>query len=224
MKISIIVPLLNEADALPDLLTHLTYWREHDCEVLLVDGGSSDGSPERILAQGFTLLSAPRGRARQMNAGAARASGDLLLFLHADSRLPDDGLEQLRRLDDLSADIWGRFDVRIQGRPWMLRVIARAMNLRSRLTGIATGDQAIFVGRALFERVGGYPDQPLMEDIELTDRLRKVQRPLCLDGPVLTSGRRWEQCGVWRTIGLMWQLRWAYWRGAAAEQLAGRYR
>jgi len=224
MKISIIVPLLNEAPGLPALLDHLSRWRDRGCEVLIVDGGSSDGSPEQVLARGFTLLTAPRGRAGQMNAGAAKASGDLLLFLHADSRLPDDGVEQLRHVANASPDIWGRFDVRIQGQPAMLRLIAGAMNLRSRLTGIATGDQAIFVGRELFERVGGFPDQPLMEDIELSDRLRALQRPLCPKGPVLTSGRRWERYGVWRTVLLMWQLRWAYWRGVPAAQLAGRYR
>lgn len=224
MKLSIIVPVLNEAENLPALLAHLESWREQGCEVLFVDGGSDDGSQDRVLAAGFSLIEAPRGRASQMNAGAAQASGDLLLFLHADSRLPDDGLEQLRRSEPTWPDCWGRFDVRIEGEPFMLKVIARLMNLRSRLSGIATGDQAIFVGRRLFDRVAGFPDQPLMEDIELSRRLLKQGAPQCLKGPVITSGRRWQRYGLWRTVLLMWYLRWSYWRGTPAEQLAGRYR
>ncbi|GGC01461.1 glycosyl transferase family 2 [Marinobacterium zhoushanense] len=223
MKLSIIVPVLNETENLPGLLEHLGQWRERGCEVLVVDGGSEDGSQGQVIGAEFPLIEAPRGRASQMNAGAAHASGDLLLFLHADSRLPGDGLAQLQRAEHTWPDIWGRFDVRIEGKPLMLKLIARLMNLRSRLSGIATGDQAIFVGRTLFEAVGGFPDQPLMEDIELSRKLRSRQPPACLPGPVATSGRRWERYGLWRTVLLMWRLRWAYWRGAPAEQLAERY-
>ncbi|MBR9883991.1 MAG: glycosyltransferase family 2 protein [Oceanospirillales bacterium] len=223
MTLSIIVPVLNEADHLPALLEHLARWREQGCEVVLVDGGSRDGSCDLIRQGGFSLVETGRGRARQMNAGAAIASGDMLLFLHADSRLPDDARLQIQRIDRTLESVWGRFDVEIEGRPLMLKVVSGMMNIRSRLTGIATGDQAIFVSRALFEKAKGYPDQPLMEDIELSRSLLQLCRPQCLKGPVQTSGRRWESRGVWRTILLMWQLRWAYWRGARAEQLARRY-
>jgi rSAM/selenodomain-associated transferase 2 len=169
------------------------------------------------------VVDAPRGRALQMNAGAARARADALLFLHADTRLPPMGDELV--LQALAGGAcWGRFDVRIEGRPWMLRVVAALMNLRSRASGIATGDQAIFVTREAFERVGGFPVQPLMEDIEISRRLKRLGRPACLGARVCTSGRRWEQRGVWRTILLMWRLRWRYWRGESAAQLAQAYR
>jgi rSAM/selenodomain-associated transferase 2 len=158
-----------------------------------------------------------------MNAGAARARSPVLLFLHADTHLPPQADAQvLRAVADGAC--WGRFDVRIDGRPPMLRVVAALMNLRSRLTGIATGDQAMFVTRAAFEQVGAFPVQPLMEDIELSRRLRRLAPPACLRERVRTSGRRWEQRGVWRTILLMWRLRWRYWRGESPARLAEAYR
>lgn len=223
MRISIILPVLNEAAGLPALLAALAPLRAGGAELIFVDGGSTDASRSLIAAAGLTCLASPRGRARQMNAGAAAATGDVLLFLHADTRLPADALTAIRSAIAAGAR-WGRFDVRIEGRPLMLKVVARMMNLRSRLTGIATGDQAIFVTRAAFNAVGGFPVQPLMEDIELSRRLLVTSRPACLRARVITSGRRWEQRGVWRTIVLMWQLRWAYWRGVPAAQLAKRYR
>jgi rSAM/selenodomain-associated transferase 2 len=157
-----------------------------------------------------------------MNAGAALAKGDALLFLHADTELPAQALSVIELA--LRRRRWGRFDVALAGRPWMLRLIAAMMNLRSRLTGIATGDQAIFVARAAFGAVGGFPDQPLMEDIELSRRLKRLGPPACLSDRVVTSGRRWENHGVWRTVLLMWRLRFDYWRGVPAERLALRYR
>ena len=224
MALSIIVPMLNEAAALPVLLAQLAHWRARGCEVVLVDGGSTDGSADMARAAGFTVVDAERGRARQMNAGAALARGEVLLFLHADTQLPADADVAVRAaLADGRRD-WGRFDVRIAGRSPMLRVVAGLMNLRSRLTGIATGDQAMFVRREAFDAVGGFPLQPLMEDIELSQRLLWRSRPACLRARVTTSGRRWEQRGVWRTIVLMWRLRWAYWRGVPAEVLAEAYR
>ena len=224
MALSIIVPMLNEAAALPGLLAQLARWRTRGCEVVVVDGGSTDGSATMARAAGFTVVDAERGRARQMNAGAALARGEVLLFLHADTQLPADADVAVRAaLADGRRD-WGRFDVRIAGRSPMLRVVAGLMNLRSRLTGIATGDQAMFVRREAFDAVGGFPLQPLMEDIELSRRLLRVSRPACLRARVRTSGRRWEQRGVWRTILLMWRLRWAYWRGVPAERLAEAYR
>ena len=224
MALSIIVPMLNEAAALPGLLAQLARWRTRGCEVVVVDGGSTDGSATMARAAGFTVVDAERGRARQMNAGAALARGEVLLFLHADTQLPADADAAVRgALADERCD-WGRFDVRITGRAPMLRVVAGLMNLRSRLTGIATGDQAMFVRREAFDAVGGFPVQPLMEDIELSRRLLRRSRPACLRARVTTSGRRWEQRGVWRTIVLMWRLRWAYWRGVPAEVLAEAYR
>lgn len=223
MMLSIIIPLLNEAQSLPDVLARLTAARREDVEVIVVDGGSSDDSAAIAKAAGFTVIRAERGRALQMNAGAAAAAGDVLLFLHADTHLPERFGTLIRDALGSGRHVWGRFDVRISGRSWMLLVVARLMNLRSRLTGIATGDQALFVTRAAFQRVGGFPKQPLMEDIELSKRLRRLSPPACLAQPVTTSGRRWESRGVWRTILLMWRLRWRYWRGASPEQLAREY-
>ena len=190
----------------------------------LADGGSSDGTAERAAPGVDAVVASPRGRALQMNAGAAAARSDVLLFLHADTRLPP--LADVRVLQALAGGAcWGRFDVRIEGRPWMLRVVGTLMNLRSRWSGIATGDQAIFAERALFDEAGGFPDQPLMEDIEWSRRLRaRGERPACLRARVRTSGRRWETRGVWRTIVLMWRLRWRYWRGESPEALARAYR
>ncbi|NMM25852.1 MAG: glycosyltransferase family 2 protein [Glaciimonas sp.] len=223
MKLSIIVPVLNEAQALPLLLERLLPLLRHGCEVIIADGGSDDGSADIAQCAGFTLVRSARGRARQMNAGAARASFDTLLFLHADTQLPD-GAAVLVEQALSGRYCWGRFDVCIAGRAFMLRVVGRMMNLRSRLSGIATGDQAMFVSRAAFDAVGGFPDQPLMEDVELSKRLRKFSRPACVKRCVTTSGRRWETRGVWRTILLMWRLRWGYWRGVPASQLAQAYR
>jgi len=224
LVISIIVPVLNESAVLTALLERLLPLQQHGCEVLLVDGGSVDGSVDRIEATGFRVVHSQRGRAIQMNAGAAQATGDVLLFLHADTELPHGAIEGVR--DALANDKhrWGRFDICISGRHWMLPVIATMMNLRSRMTGIATGDQAMFVGRATFDAVGGFANLPLMEDIELSGRLRRITPPACIAHRVTTSGRRWETRGVWRTMVLMWRLRWNYWRGVAPELLAQAYR
>ncbi len=209
MQLSIIVPILNERPGLPDLLQRLQALQYHGAEVIIVDGGSSDGSATVAETAGFTVFHSERGRARQMNVGAAKASGDTLLFLHADTHWPEDITHHIEQALADSRHRWGRFDVNISGQPSMLRVIATLMNLRSRLTGIATGDQALFMTRAIYDSVGGFPEQPLMEDIEICKRLRQHTPPVCLTVRVTTSGRRWEQCGVWRTIFLMWRLRWA---------------
>lgn len=223
VNLSIIIPVLNEADGIAATLQELAPLRARGVQVIVVDGGSHDNS----LAQAQPLvdhaLAGPQGRARQMNSGAALAEGKVLLFLHADTRLPD--AADTLVLDAVTAGArWGRFDVDIEGHSPMLRVIATMINLRSRLSGIATGDQAIFVQRETFEAVGGFPDQSLMEDIELSRRLRRLAVPACLRARVSTSGRRWESRGVWRTIVLMWRLRWRYWLGASPEQLARAYR
>jgi len=221
--LSIIVPVLNEEAGIAAALAALGDLRRFGHEVIVVDGGSSDRTVELARPLADLVIAAPRGRASQMNAGAAQASGDTLLFLHADTRLPPAAdcaiVEGLRR----SGRRWGRFDVAIDGRHPMLRFVAAMMNLRSRATGIATGDQAIFVTRAAFADCSGYPDIPLMEDIALSRRLKHVSRPLCLKARVTTSGRRWEQRGVFRTILLMWRLRLAYFLGVEPHALARRY-
>ena len=221
--ISVIVPVLDEAGTLARSLRPLQPARGREVEVIVVDGGSRDGT--RRVARPFCdrVLHAPRGRARQMNAGAAAARGEVLLFLHADTELPEGWPRMVR--DALAARDreWGRFDVRLDGAHPLLRVVERAMNLRSRLSGIATGDQAIFVTRESFRRAGGFPDIALMEDVALSRALRTRSRPVCLRAPVTTSSRRWERNGILRTIVLMWRLRLAYAFGADPERLARRY-
>jgi rSAM/selenodomain-associated transferase 2 len=223
MRLSLIVPVLNEAEGITATLSRLQPLRDRGHEVIVVDGGSTDTTAERARRLADQVLVARKGRARQMNAGAAVASGDVLLFLHADTRLPGRARYAIEAALTHSSRVWGRFDVRIEGSPRMLKIVALMMNLRSRLSGIATGDQAIFVRREAFVAVGGYPDQPLMEDVELSKRLKRLAPPVCLAGPAVTSGRRWEIQGVWRTIFLMWQLRFAYWCGVSATRLAQRY-
>lgn len=221
--LSVVIPVLNEAHGIETTLHALAALRQRGVDVVVVDGGSTDNTTRLARQHVSAVLTAPRGRARQMNAGAAQARGAVLLFLHADTQLPPDA-DRLVLGAIESGGIWGRFDVRITGTAWMLRVVAALMNARSRWSGIATGDQALFVRRDVFERLGGFPDQPLMEDIELSKRLRQVHRPVCLHAKVATSGRRWESRGVWRTIFLMWSLRWRYWRGETPERLAEAYR
>jgi len=221
-RLSIVMPVLDEAAGIVAALQALAPLRAQGHEVIVVDGGSRDGTPALAAPWVDRVVAGPRGRARQMNAGAALASGDVLLFLHADTVLPAAAASSLRAAMEAGA-LWGRFDVRIAGASVWFPVIAALMNGRSRLTRIATGDQALFVQATLFHRLGGYADQPLMEDVELSRRLRDVAAPACLKERVLTSGRRWETRGVWRTIFLMWRLRWAYWRGASPEVLARAY-
>jgi rSAM/selenodomain-associated transferase 2 len=221
--LSVIIPCLNEAEGIADTLQSLVPLRTRGVEIVVVDGGSTDNTCEIARAHTGQVISAPRGRAKQMNAGAHHARGEILLFLHADCRLPaaadaiiTDGLNRARTT-------WGRFDVTLTGKHPLLRVVGAMMNLRSRLTGIATGDQGIFVTRSLFEACGGFPDIALMEDIALSKRLKRYGRPLCLRHRMMVSGRRWEKHGVLRTILLMWCLRLAYWLGADPDKLALRY-
>jgi rSAM/selenodomain-associated transferase 2 len=221
MRLSVVIPVLNEAHGIAASLMPLQTLRQQGHEVIVVDGGSADGTEYIAQSLADHVITSPRGRAIQMNRGASLASGDALLFLHADTHLPVDAPTLIRHA--LQARAWGRFDVTIAGRSRWLPLIAALMNLRSRLTGIATGDQAIFVTRAAFDAAGGFPDQPLMEDIELSKRLKRIGPPACLKSRVLTSGRRWETHGVWRTVLLMWRLRFDYWRGVPAEKLTARY-
>ena len=223
MPLSIIIPCLNEAEGIAESLKALAPLRARGVEIVVVDGGSTDNSIEiaRLLAD--RVVTAPRGRAIQMNAGAARARGDLLLFLHADCRLPPaadglivDGLNRARKT-------WGRFDVTLTGSHPLLRVVGAMMNFRSRVTGVATGDQGLFVTRSLFETAGRYPEIALMEDVALTKRLKAFGKPLTLRHRITASGRRWEKHGVIRTILLMGRLRLQYWLGANPDKLAERY-
>lgn len=221
--LSIIVPVLNEAEGIAATLDALAPLRAAGHELIVVDGGSHDATVPLSRERADQVLDGPRGRARQMNAGAALAQGEVLLFLHADTRLPPSADAHIATALAQAA-VWGRFDVHIEGRSRWLPVVASMMNLRSRLSGIATGDQAIFVRRDVFQRVGGFADQQLMEDIELSRRLRALRRPACLRARVVTSGRRWDSRGAWPTIVLMWRLRWRYWRGVAPDELARAYR
>lgn len=220
--LSVIIPVLNEAAAIGAQLGALQTLREQGAELILVDGGSSDDTTEKARPLVDQVIGAACGRAAQMNAGAQRSRAQTLLFLHADTGLPATAFENIRSAIDAGA-VWGRFDVRIDSLHPLLRIVEQAMNWRSRLTGIATGDQAIFVCRDRFEQIGGYPDLPLMEDIALTTKLKRMAAPDCLRECVVTSGRRWEKRGVVRTIVLMWRLRAAFFFGADPAKLAVRY-
>jgi rSAM/selenodomain-associated transferase 2 len=221
--ISIIVPVLNEAQGISESLAALAPLRARGHEVIVVDGGSSDKTPDLARRAADRVVSAPRGRASQMNAGAALARGEVLVFLHADTRLPEGAGARILQGLAASGRAWGRFDVRIEGASVFLPVIAFFMNLRSRATGIATGDQAIFVRRDAFERAGRFPSLELMEDIVLSRSLKRVSRPLCVTDKAVTSGRRWERHGVLRTVFLMAWLRLAFFLGAAPASLARFY-
>ncbi len=218
------MPVLNEADNLSARLAELAPLQRRGVQLILVDGGSSDDTVAIARSAAVEVIQSSPGRARQMMTGVAASKGAILLFLHADTVLPQDADVLVTAALDEGGREWGRFDVRIEGRHWMLPVIATMMNLRSRWTGIATGDQAIFVTRRAFDAVGGYPDLALMEDIVLSARLRRRSRPVCLTARAVTSGRRWERHGLWRTIWLMWRLRCQFWRGVPASVLARQYR
>ncbi len=222
MKISIIIPTLNETDQIADCLKPLQSLRARGHEVIVVDGGSDDGTLDRICEQADLTMRSEPGRALQMNRGAKAASGDIFLFLHADTRLGtavDTLLNELIQSDCA----WGSFQVRLSGDRFIYRVIEFCMNVRSRLTGIATGDQTIFVTRQLFDESGGYSNIELMEDIELSRRLRKQYRPIFVNNRAITSSRRWETCGIVRTIFKMWSLRLLFALGAHPSALAKKY-
>lgn len=221
-RLSVVMPVLDEATGIVEHLAALSVLRSRGAEIVVVDGGSTDATCARAAPYADHVIAAPRGRASQMNAGARRATGDIYLFLHADTRLPADAdrfvFDAIR-----NGACWGRFDVRISGRSPLLPLVGAMMNLRSRLTGIATGDQAIFVTSDAFAIVGGFPEQPLMEDVEITRRLKAFARPARLSAKVVTSGRRWDEHGAVRTILMMWRLRLAYCRGTDPAVLAREY-
>ena len=220
--LSIVMPVLNEAAGIEAALKALQRFRARGVEIVVADGESSDGTAD--IARGYAdrVVGAPRGRALQMNAGAAAASGDVLIFLHADTLLPADADRRVMEGLARSGCIWGRFDVRFDS-GGLLGLVAAAMNARSRLTGIATGDQAMFVTRAAFDEAGGFPPIALMEDIALSVKLKRLGRPLCVSARVTTSGRRWRERGTLRTVLLMWRLRLAYFCGADPANLARAY-
>ena len=243
--LAIVVPIWNETDNMDRLAQQLLPLVEQGCELLLVDGGSQDNSLQKAQELGLPIIQSGKGRAAQMNAGAKATKAPVLLFLHADTQLPEGAADAISdalfpKLHDMqaldcttttsNAEVrqWGRFDVRLtaheQKAPLMFPVIGFMINLRSRFTGISTGDQAQFFLRKCFDSIGGFPNQPLMEDIEISKRLRKQHPPVAIAAKVTTSGRRWLSRGVWKTILLMWRLRWDYWRGVSAENIAARYR
>lgn len=220
---SLIIPVLNEAPELQLRLEALQRLREQGHEVIVVDGGSHDGSPALARPLADLMLTARAGRAAQMNTGAAAASKDWLLFLHLDTQLPSSAPELLSAGIAASGREWGWFDVQLANTGWPYRVIAWHMNRRARLTRVCTGDQALFVQRAGFQVLGGFPELPLMEDVAISKLLRRRSPPLVVSAPVITSARRWERHGVLNTVLLMWRLRLLYWLGVSPDRLVSQY-
>ncbi|WP_227657477.1 TIGR04283 family arsenosugar biosynthesis glycosyltransferase [Candidatus Magnetaquicoccus inordinatus] len=224
MSLSIVIPVRQEAEGLADCLQALQSLRQAGVEIIVVDGESHDHSAAIARNWGAKVIVTAPGRSKQMNAGASVACGEIILFLHADTRLPPSAviLSLPTRLEAKKAH-WGFFAVTISGRSWMLPVVAQMISWRSRLSKVATGDQALFVRRSLFNALGAFPDLPLMEDVAFSKSLRRHSAPLVISEPVCTSGRRWEKYGIWQTIFLMWRLRYSFWRGVSAEKLAKFY-
>ena len=223
MRLSIIIPVLDEGEGIAPALDALAELRSLGVEVIVVDGGSRDATVQRARVRADCVISAARGRAVQMNRGAESAAGDVLMFLHADTKLPSAAEHVVLNELAHSGRAWGRFDVHIEGAHPLFPIIAFFMNMRSRITGIATGDQAIFVRRDAFQAAGAFPPIALMEDIALCKRLKRISPPLCLRERVVTSARRWENNGILSSIVLMWGLRLAYFFGADPNKLAQRY-
>lgn len=217
MQFSIIIPVYNEAKSLPHSLKQLkaTFKQTSQVEIIICDGGSFDESYKLAGDFSATVLHTAKGRALQMNAGASHANGEWLLFLHADTQLPNNWMHLIRQCNG----DWGRFDVRLSGSHWLFRVIEKAMNFRSRKTSIATGDQALFFRQHFFQKLGGYPVIPLMEDIAISKLARSYSAAECIPEKVITSSRRWEKKGIIRTMMLMWYLRLAYWLGIKPDKL-----
>ena len=224
MKISIIIPCLNEEESILQTLMPLQTMREHGHEVIISDGGSTDKTCELALPYVDTLIASPKGRAQQMNTGALQANGDVFWFLHADTIAPENADQYINQVIKYNHSIWGRFNVHLSGQKFQFRIIEFLMNLRSCLTGIATGDQGIFVLRSYFKELNGYKNISLMEDVEISKRLKKIKKPACIKHKITTSSRRWEKHGILRTIFLMWKLRMAYYLGASEDKLASQYK
>jgi rSAM/selenodomain-associated transferase 2 len=222
-KISIIIPALNEAEEITRTLSGLQPFRTKGHEVIVVDGGSRDQTAGLSQPLSDRVIHSRRGRSSQMNDGAKVATGDVFLFLHADTQLPDEADILIAERLEREKKGWGHFQVRLSGGHPLLRLVGCLMNWRSRVTGIATGDQAMFVRRDLFEKAGGFPKIELMEDVALSKVLKTHARPVCLKDPVKTSSRRWEKNGILRTVFLMWRLRLLYSLGLSPERLARIY-
>ena len=225
LSLSIIVPVLNEEttlchalDAIKPVLSSI-----NDVELIVVDGGSHDDTLTVAMNYTSHCLSSTKGRASQMNLGAKHASNDILVFLHADTILPNDFQLLISNALSIKNKQWGRFNVKLSGPHIMLRIIETLMNFRSCITSIATGDQVIFVRKSTFEMVSGYSSIPLMEDIELSKKLKNHSRAICIKNPVTTSSRRWEINGFFKTIMLMWKLRFLYFMGVPAKKLISSY-
>lgn len=222
MLISIIIPVLNEEGSIKNLLQQLQSYRQQGHEIIVVDGGSEDNTfaVSKLLAD-KTIESQPN-RSTQMNRGTEYASHDILWFLHADSLIPENAVGKIQMA--LNKKNWGRFNISLSGTSWMFRIIENMINLRSCITGIATGDQGLFMKREIFEVVQGYSNLPLMEDIDLSKKLKRISTPVCLKDKIITSSRRWEKHGILKTVLLMWQLRFLYWFGVSADKLAQKYK
>ena len=223
LKFSIIIPVLNEAEHIESALKQLQVFRDNGHQLIVIDGGSSDATEEISRNYSDKIILSDRGRAKQMNAGANVADGEVLIFLHADTVLPVDACELINSAMTENYQ-WGRFNVRLSGERKFFRVIEFFINWRSRLSSIATGDQAIFVSKKLFDDIGGFPDIPLMEDVAISKYLKHRSNPICLRKNVITSSRRWEQRGVLKTVLLMWRLRFLYFIGVSPNQLVKYYR
>lgn len=229
-KISIIIPVLNEARNIQAFLQNLQPLREQGHEIVLVDGRSQDDTCTLARPYIDRMMTCDKGRAKQMRLGAKMATGQVFLFLHADTILPQQAeqtilmaLHAAQTLNQTTGSLWGRFNVRLSGKHWLLRIIEQMMNWRSCLTGIATGDQAIFVSKVLYNDVGGIPEIDLMEDIEFSKHLKKLSQPICLKCPVITSSKRWEQNGILKTVLFMWSMRLQYFFGVKPELLVKKY-
>ena len=217
MQFSIIIPTLNEAEEISHCLLALQHLRSH-CEIIIADGGSTDETITLATPLADQTISCKKGRSYQMNAGSARARGEILIFLHADTLLPHNALSLIEQGIASLAD-WGRFDILLPGKHPLLKLIAFMMNLRSRITGIATGDQVLFIRKQTFIDIGHYPEIPVMEDIAICKKLKKISKPYCIAAKVISSARRWEQFGIYRTLLLMWWLRLAYFFGCSTATL-----
>ena len=215
--------MYNEAELIREQLQRLQCYRAKGHELIVIDGGSLDGTLEQAEGLVDSYGTGPAGRSQQMNQGAALASGDILLFLHVDTVLPVVADECIDEALAAKGRRWGWFDVTLSNAGLAFRLVASMMNLRARLTSVATGDQALFVEKTLFQEIEGFPQLPLMEDIAISKLLRRQGRPAKPKGRVITSSRRWEEKGLVSTILLMWKLRFLYVIGGSPQSLRAMY-